>query len=278
MTHHQPDHLDPRLAEAFAALRAESAEPARPEAVAAARRAMHLAAAERGGRGSLALAADRVRRALTLHRLVAATAGAAAVLGAVSAMGWNAPAGAPLHVVQVAREQITLAVPGIDRVSLDLAYAEAQLAQAAGGQAGDAALGEAQGLLDDARAHLPGDRSDPAWRRWQDDSRRLAGLRAAEQGEDRGASSASDGPAATSTPSAGDGRGGETTTTTSTSSAARTGGDGGGGSSSTSSTSSRSTTASGSDGGSGGSDGGHDGSQSSSSTSTSTSASSDGGH
>jgi len=272
MSHHEPDALDPRLAEAFAALREESAAPARPEALAAARRAMHLAAADRGPRGRLALAAARISRVLTVHRLAAGVAGAAVAVIAVSALGWNAPAGAPLHVVQVAHEQISLVLPGIDRASLDLSYAEARLEQAATGQSDGAALAEAQSLLDDARDHLPADHSAPGWQRWEDDSKRLATVRAEEQGDDHGGAG---GGGTGTTPAPGGGERGETSTTSTSTTAS--GGDGGGGGSSSTETQSRSSSSTTS---SGGGDGGNDGSGggSTSTTSTSTSESSGGDH
>ena len=244
------DPIDPRLLAGFDELRLESEAPARVEAVDAARRAMHLAVAERTGRGGIVPLLERLRHVLTLHRLLAGAAGATLGLAAVSALGWNAPAGAPLHVVEVAHEQIALALPGIDRASLDLGYAAARLEQAAAGASPGAALDEAQRLLDDAHSHLPGDHGAAAWTRWQADSNRLGDLRDAgtRGGDDHGATA----PAGGSTsPGAGGGSGadggrGETTTTSSSTTASRSGDDGrdGGGTSTSTSTQTESRSAS----------------------------------
>lgn len=265
MSHHDDrDVLDPRLAAAFAALRAESAEPAEPDSVAAARRAMHLAAAQRDGRSTAAVVRERLARTLTLHRLMAAGSGVAVALATVTALGWNAPAGAPLHVVQVAHEQIALALPGIDRASLDLSYAEARLTQAATGQSEADALGEAQRLLDDAHAHLPSDHADSRWQRWQEDSNRLATLREEPAGgEDQGGATPQAGPS----PRSDGGEGGDGGTSTRTSTPTRSGDGGGGETGGT--TESRSATTSG--------DGGHDGSESGGSTTSQTFSASSGG-
>jgi len=276
MSHHDPE-MGRRMEDAFAALRDESAAPPRPEAVENARRAMHLAVGERNRGGAAVRLAERLRRGLLLHRLAAAAAGAALGLGAVTALGWNAPVGAPLHVVQVAHEQITLSLPGIDRASLDLSYAEARLAQAAAGDSASAALGEAQGLLDDAHAHLPANTSTAVWTRWRDDTARLDRLRdgqpagtPAEDGgtpsggdDHEGAGGGAEGTSSSTSRSAGststgEERGGETSTSSTTQSEEH------GGSTSTSNATSTSTSSSsGGDGGDGG------GSQTGGSTSTS---------
>jgi hypothetical protein len=265
--------LDPRLADAFAALRAESQTPPRDEAVVAARRAMHLAVAERTTLGTLPRIAQVLRRAVTLHRVAAAAGGVAVGLAAVTALGWNAPAGTPLHVVQVTHEQIALSLPGADRASLDLGYAESRLAQAASGDS----LDEAQCLLDDAHSHLPSDHDDALWTRWRNDSDRLDQLR--EQEHRGGGGDGDDGHGTTST----------TTTTTTSTTASRSGEDGGGGSSSSSgegggssttssSSSSSSTHSTSSTSTSSGGDGGRDGGSSSSTSSSSDGGSDGGGH
>jgi hypothetical protein len=273
--------MESRLRAALAELRQDSAAPARPEAVDAARRAMHLAVAARRERGGPALVLERVRRALTVHRLMAAGAGAAMGLATVTALGWNAAPGAPLHVVEVAHEQIALALPGADRAALDLSFAESRLEEAAAGNSG--ALDEAQRLLDDAHSHLPADHSSALWARWGTDSRTLAGLREARSGggEDHGGVPGFDGSDSSSGSGSGEDRSGgggdrSTSTTTSSTTASRSGEEGGdGGSTSTSSTESRtsssSTTTSGGDHEGGGS------SSSSSSTSTTTSGGGGGG-
>ncbi|HXA30054.1 MAG TPA: hypothetical protein VN193_15030 [Candidatus Angelobacter sp.] len=269
------DGFDPRLAAGFAELHRQGAEPVRPEALDAARRAMHLAVAERLERRRAALLVERLRRVVTPHRVLAGAAGATVALVAVTALGWNAPPGAPLHVVEVAHEQIALALPGIDRASLDLGYAEARLAQAAGGDASPAALDEAQKLLDDARSHLPGDRGAPLWSRWQSDSHRLDDLRTAgtRGGDGNPAAPAAGGATAPgASPGGDDGRGhGGTSSTSSSTTASRSGDDGrdGGGSTTTQTQSRSSSTSS-------GGDGGRDGGGGSSSSSTSSSTSGDG--
>jgi hypothetical protein len=279
---------DPRLLAAFAELRAESAAPARPDAVAAARRAMHMAAAERAGHRGMAPLLDRARRLLTPHRLMAGAAGATLGLAAVTALGWNAPAGAPLHAVEVAHEQIALALPGIDRVSLDLNYAEVRLAQAAGGDSPGDALDEAQRLLDDAHSHLPGDHGAAVWTRWQSDSHRLDDLRRAGghgAGDDHGAAQPAGGGAAApggdGRSGADDGSRGSTTTTSTSTTASRSGEDGGrdggGGSSTSTSTQTESRSASSSTSTSGG-DGGSSSSSSSSTSSSSGGRDSGSGH
>jgi hypothetical protein len=173
----QDRDMDPRLAAAFAELRAESDAPADPGAVASARAAMYRAVADREQSRGLLLLLQRSRRALSLHRVLAGAAGTTMALSAVTALGWNAPAGAPLHLVELAHEQISLALPGTDRAAADLGYAEARLDQAARGDSEGEALGEAQRLLDDAHGYLPADHGNALWARWQTDSGRLVALR-----------------------------------------------------------------------------------------------------
>jgi len=278
--------LDPRLGQAFAALRAESAAAPHEDAIEAARAAMHQARVVDADAGAAPLSA-RLRAALTTHRLMAVGTGAAAGLAVVAALGWNAPSGSPLHAVRVAHEQIALALPGSDRVALDLGFAESRLGEAS--QDGSAAaLDEAQGLLDDARAHLVA--GAPLWSRWQADEKELGELRHGDHdggqgsgGSDEGSgsgggstsrsqggsttSSEHEGGASASTTSSSHDGGGSTTTTTTTmseSSSASTGGDGGG----SSSTSSSSSSSSSDGGGSGADSGGGGGGSSSSSTTT----------
>ena len=278
--------LDPRLGQAFAALRAESAAAPHEDAIEAARAAMHQARVVDADAGAAPLSA-RLRAALTTHRLMAVGTGAAAGLAVVAALGWNAPSGSPLHAVRVAHEQIALALPGSDRVALDLGFAESRLGEAR--QDGStAALDEAQGLLDDARAHLVA--GAPLWSRWQADEKELGELRHGDHdggqgsgGSDEGSgsgggstsrsqggsttSSEHEGGASASTTSSSHDGGGSTTTTTTTmseSSSASTGGDGGG----SSSTSSSSSSSSSDGGGSGADSGGGGGGSSSSSTTT----------
>ncbi|HEV7677624.1 MAG TPA: hypothetical protein VGQ42_03560 [Candidatus Dormibacteraeota bacterium] len=174
------------LQSAFAALRQESSAPPRPAAMAVARAAMHQArvAPRRAGVAPLPLFADRLRRAFTPGRMTAAGGGLATGMAAVALLGWNAPAGSPLHVVRIAHEQIALAVPGADRIGLQLSYAESRLRDAVQGTATAASLDEAAQLLGDVHGGLPGDHSSALWSRWQVDQNQLDHLREQQRGED----------------------------------------------------------------------------------------------
>jgi len=273
---------EPGLQRAFEALREESSPAPRPEAMAAARAAMHQARTVELERTPLQRLGRRVGAALTVHRLMAGGTGLAAGVAVVALLGWNAPAGSPLHGVRVAHEQIALVLPGSDRAGLDLGYAESRLEQAQR-DGSTAALDEAQRLLDDAHAHLSA--GSALWPRWERDEKLLGELRHddGEGGSDGGSDSGSGGTQSTSTSSdGGDHEGGTstqsssstseheggttsseqsqattTTTTTRESSTSSTSDGGGGGSSSTSSSTS---------GGGGGDSPGGGGSTSSSST------------
>jgi len=280
--------IDPRLDQAFEALRAEcAATPPRPEAMRTARAAMHQARATRPAVGGLALFGERLRQALTPRRLGVAGGGVVAGLAVVAALGWNAPAGSPLHGVRVAHEQLSLVLPGSDRVGLDLGFAESRLHEVEKGQGSSSALDEAQRLLDDARQHLTA--SSPQWKRWRDDESLLGRLRQrgeeeTQQGPSGGDDGGSGGGTESSSGTTSDDHGGSTststgggggdggssssststeqhesttttTTTTTTQSSSSTSSHEGGGSSSSSSSSSTSTS-----GGGGGSDGGGGGS------------------
>jgi hypothetical protein len=181
--------MSPRLQSAFAALRQESSTPPRPAAMAMARAVMHQArvARPRTRVSALPLFTGQLRRAFTTGRMMAAGGGLATGLAAVSVLGWNAPAGTPLHVVRLAHEQIALAVPGVDRTGLELSYAESRLQDAVQGTSRAASLDEASRLLADAHGQLPADHGSAVWSRWQDDQKQLDGLREQHGGEDIGA-------------------------------------------------------------------------------------------
>ena len=176
--------MDPRLLAAFDALRAESAAAPDPVSTERARAAMHVARAAQPELGGLALLAARVRHALRPPRLLAAVGGLATGLAVVSLLGWSAPAGTPLHGVRVAHEAVVLALPGSDRIGLDLDYAEARLREAQAQAGSRSSLDEAAGLLDDARQHLAA--GSLRWPRWQDDEKLLGDLRRNDEGGENG--------------------------------------------------------------------------------------------
>jgi hypothetical protein len=172
--------MSPRLQSAFASLRQESASVTpRPAAMTAARAAMHGARIAPGSTrgGALPMFGDRLRRIVTPGRLIAAGGGLVTGVATVALLGWNAPAGTPLHVVRLAHEQIALVVPGVDRTGLELSYAESRLHDAIQGTSTAASLDEASRLLADVHGRLPADRAAAVWSRWQDDQKQLDGLR-----------------------------------------------------------------------------------------------------
>lgn len=275
--------VDPRLRTLFEAMQAEGEQlPPRPEAMEQARAAMHQARQRQAEPRGLALFTERLRLALTPRRLMASGGGVVAGLAVVAAVGWNAPAGTPLHGVRVAHESLAMALPGSDRVSLDLAYAESRMVDAQK-QDGSwtSSLDEAGRFLDDARQHLQS--GSPLWPRWQDDEQALAELRdhdggdqpggapaggSGESSESQSSSSQSGGSSSQSGGDDGHESSSASTSTreesqssssssqeehssTSSSSSSSNGGDGGGGGESSSSSSSSSTSSS----GGGGSDG-----------------------
>ncbi|HEY2705269.1 MAG TPA: hypothetical protein VGL20_16430 [Candidatus Dormibacteraeota bacterium] len=157
--------LSPQLRQAFAELAAES-DVAPPAAFQArARAAMHAAVSRRAARSPLRRLPGR--RAAALGAALA-TASAAVLLVA----GWSAPAGSLLHPVRLARERVTLALPGGDRAARELGFAEDRLHEAAGASNPAAALSEASSLLAAAGHDLDG--GDGAQRgRWSRDETRL---------------------------------------------------------------------------------------------------------
>jgi len=270
------DEMDPRLRSAFEAMREESAGAPDQGALVAARAAMHQARATLPRRSGLALLAERLRLALSPRLLMATGGTLVAGLAAVAVIGWNAPAGTPLHGIRVAHESLQLNFPGADRVALDLDYAESRMADAQRSSGSwTSSLDEAGRFLDDARRHL--DSGSSLWSRWENDESRLAGLRR-HDGDDNGTAPSNPGENES-----------ESESSTQPGGASGEGGDDRGSSSSTStqsveqhestssseehsSTSASSTSSQSGDGGGGG-----DGGSSSSSSSGSTSSSSDGG-
>jgi hypothetical protein len=268
--------MDPRLLAAFDALRDESAAPADRAAMEKARAAMHQARAVQPQRRGLALIAEQIRHAVTPRRLLAGGAGLAAGLAVVAGLGWNAPAGSPLHGVRVAHEAVVLALPGSDRVGLDLDYAEARMREAQQ-QAGSwsSSLDEAGRLLDDARQHLVA--GSPRWPRWENDEKLLGDLRSHDDHEHNSGGGITPGGSGESSESSGsggassaEGSGDQDSSSTSTSTSSHSQS----ASSSTSSqsqehssTTSQTSSSSGSDGG-GGSGGGSSSSSSTSNTSS----------
>src|SRR5207245_3925748 len=97
--------LSPRMAVAFADLRADSQFVPDAARRSRARVAMHEARAEHASRPALAAWWETVRRPLRVAAPVVAVAGATWLLMA----GWSAPAGTPLHPLRLAREEAQLA-------------------------------------------------------------------------------------------------------------------------------------------------------------------------
>ena len=254
------------LPSGVAAWAAESRLTPREQPVADARAAMHAAAAAAPaaipGRSSRILPA--LRAAGRRHPLRLGTATLVAAASLLVALGWDAPAGSPLHEVRIGREQVGLILAAGDaRTALRLSYAESRLRDAKAGIDPQGSLGEAAGLLDQARAALPAGHDGELWQRWTGDEDTLRALRAGSS-DDGGRSRSGGGLPA---PGGGTAGGGESSGATASPGG---GGDGGhsggdGGSSSTSSAAS-----SGGGGGSGDDGGGRSGSTSSSSSTSST--------
>lgn len=295
---------DDDLMHALAHMATMADEAFNPGAEARARTAMHAAIDAAASMGPARRLAARMSDAITTRRVVAAATALAAGAAAVVAVGWSAPVGSPLHAIRVAREDVSLAVPGTDHIGLTLGFAEDRLHQAASGQDAGAALDEAHRLLDDARAQLESHGNATDWSRWNGDEALLASLSGdhpataapGHSADDPGSTgdshggggTVSGGPGPSGSGSGGsgsssDGRGGSSSSTPSASSTStptassttsgdsRGGSDGSGGSSGGSGSGSTSTpaptsTSSGSDGGGsrGGPGPGSDGSSSSS--------------
>ena len=121
--------------------------------------------------------AGGILRRLGRHRWVAAGLALAVAGTPVVAFGWSAPAGTFLHPVRVVREDIGLALSGGDRITIQLSYAEARLADAQAGRDRQASLQEAASILDDVSRELsPG--QSPERTRWQADEAELLALTA----------------------------------------------------------------------------------------------------
>jgi hypothetical protein len=104
----------------------------------------------------------------------------AAAAALIVAAGWNAGPGSPLHPIQQAREEASLALATAHQAgALRLDYAEARLRDAASGTDRSDSITEARALLDATPQDLPTDHRDPLWLRWSLDETVLAGLLAA---------------------------------------------------------------------------------------------------
>ena len=124
----------------------------------------------------------QVRRHLVASGSMLAAAAAALVV----TLGWSAPAGSPLHDVRLAREAVTLQLPGTNNASLVLGYAEDRLADARAGRNPRASLDEAAALLKTSGDELPATNAgDPLWTRWSNDEAELTALYA-QLGSGRG--------------------------------------------------------------------------------------------
>lgn len=153
--------VDDLLAPYVAAWRADSLSPLSPRARERARAAMLAAVAASDGRryrGRGVAFRVRLGRRRGPQRLAGAlvTLTAAVVLGL---LGWNAPAGSPLHGVRVVRQSVQLAVPGADLPALHLQFAEQSLADARNALNSAASLADARAELDAAHGLLPADHS-----------------------------------------------------------------------------------------------------------------------
>lgn len=165
---------DRGLARHLAAWRADSRSAPRPEAIAEARRAMLAAPPPASAAGWRSLLGLRPRRR---GRLVVATLAAGlAVLTPITVLGWDAPAGTPLHGVSVVKEHVALAVPGVDHVALTLQFAEQSLADARAGHDPRDSLAEAKSLLDGVAGELPADGGAAVRARWSRDEAELAAI------------------------------------------------------------------------------------------------------
>ena len=267
------------LPSGVAAWAAESRLTPREQPMADARAAMHAAAAAPPaaipGRSSRILPA--LRAAGRHHPLRLGTATLVAAASLLVALGWDAPAGSPLHEVRIGREQVGLILAAGDaRTALRLSYAESRLRDAKAGIDPQGSLGEAAGLLDQARAALPAGHDGELWQRWTGDEATLRALRAGSS-DDGGRSRSGDGLPAPGGAPGGDDRGGTAGGGESSGATASPGGGGDGGHSGGDGvSSSTSSAASSGDGGGSGDDGG--GRSGSTSSSSSTSSTDGGGH
>lgn len=158
----------------LAGWRADSLRSPRPEAMAAARRAMLAARgaeAPGGWRSALGLRPRRPRRLL-----VASAAASLAVLTPITVLGWDAPAGTPLHGVWVVKEHVALAVPGVDHVALTLQFAEQSLADARAGHDPRDSAAEAASLLDSVAGDLTAGGGPALRARWIRDEAELTAI------------------------------------------------------------------------------------------------------
>jgi hypothetical protein len=198
--------VDDLLAPYILAWREDSLQGAPPQRRERARAAMLAAVAglPRGGHRALPFRARfRLRHApLPLAGAVAALA-AAVVAGLI---GWNAPAGSPLHGVRVARQGLLLAVPGANLAELHLEFAEQSLSDAHNEVNAAASLADARSELDAARGELPVDHHSALWTRWSGDESLLG----TEDAELRSDNSAAGGGSDHASPAVAPSRGGAT--------------------------------------------------------------------
>jgi hypothetical protein len=185
----------------------------RPAAMTSARAAMHSARVAAADVKSSPVGRLRVglpRLGVLLQPRARLTAGALAGAAAVVvAVGWNAGPSSPLHAIQLARQDVSVALAGgTQGVDLRLQYAEARLRDAAAGIDRHDNLEEAASLLGAARQGLPAIHTDALWLRWSHDESVLASLLVAPApSTDRSGSGRHDGAPSASTGSAAPGRG-----------------------------------------------------------------------
>jgi hypothetical protein len=101
----------------------------------------------------------------------AAAAMAAGVI--VVGLGWNAPAGSPLHGIRDARQGITLSLPGADLAALHLKFAEQDLRDASQGLDRTASLSDAGNELAKAKTLLAANQHSALWDELVGDEQRL---------------------------------------------------------------------------------------------------------
>jgi hypothetical protein len=150
----------------------------RPVAMTSARAAMHAArlTARAPSPRRFGVAVPKLD-ALRRHQLRLTAGSMAAAVALVIAVGWDASPGTPLHPIQLARENVSLALAGANQaIELRLDYAEARLRDAASGSNRHDSLAEAAGLLDAVGKQLPSNPADPLWQRWSHDESLLAAL------------------------------------------------------------------------------------------------------
>jgi hypothetical protein len=180
--------VDDPLDRSLAAWREDSLQAMSPHRRERARAAMLAAVAGAAGPDHHPGALLRIRDGFRLRSGPLRLAGALAALAAavtVALIGWNAPAGSPLHGLRVARQGLLLAMPGANLAELHLQFAEQSLADAHNEINPAASLADAGAELDAARGELPVDHSSALWTRWGADEAML-GSEDAELRTDQG--------------------------------------------------------------------------------------------